>query len=153
MIHNQTEQKDIQKVPKRILSSLLASVSAGVVPRIGAPYIAIGRTDEIGALLSDLEAVNEGCGSMRQRKELFDAADPGICAGAWFPHRRCGPFPRAPSLRHGRKRRCHLSGADEKSGVQILSGWRRLAQDHRPLDHGSAKPCDGTRRFRGGSSL
>ncbi len=58
-------QKDIQKVPKRILTSLLASVSAGVVPRAGAPYIAIGRTDEINALLSDLESVNEGGGSMR----------------------------------------------------------------------------------------
>ncbi len=54
-----------ERVPKRILSSLLASVSAGVVPRSGAPYIAIGREDEIAALLSDLEAVGEGCGSMR----------------------------------------------------------------------------------------
>ncbi len=52
-------------VPKRILGALLASVSAGVVPRAGAPYIAIGRQDEIAALLSDLEAVNEGGGSMR----------------------------------------------------------------------------------------
>ena len=55
----------IQKVPKRILSSLLASVSAGVVPRAGAPYIAIGRKDEIAALLSDLETVSDGGGSMR----------------------------------------------------------------------------------------
>ncbi len=53
------------KVPKRILTSLLASVSAGVVPRAGAPYLAIGRKDEIAALLSDLETVNEGGGSMR----------------------------------------------------------------------------------------
>ena len=59
------QQPDIQKVPKRILASLLASVSAGVVPRAGAPYIAIGRKDEIAALLSDLETVNEGGGSMR----------------------------------------------------------------------------------------
>lgn len=58
-------QNDIPKVPRRILTSLLASVSAGVVPRAGAPYIAIGRRDEINALLSDLEAVNEGGGSMR----------------------------------------------------------------------------------------
>lgn len=56
---------DTPKVPKRILNSLLASVSAGVVPRAGAPYIAIGRKDEIAALLSDLETVNEGGGSMR----------------------------------------------------------------------------------------
>ncbi len=53
------------RVPRRILTSLLASVSAGVVPRAGAPYIAIGRTDEIAALLGDLESVNEGGGSMR----------------------------------------------------------------------------------------
>ena len=58
-------QIDINKIPKRILNSLLLSVSAGVVPRIGAPYIAIGRQDEISALLSDLEQVNEGCGTMR----------------------------------------------------------------------------------------
>ena len=59
------EQNGIPKVPKRVLTSLLASVSAGVVPRAGAPYIAIGRRDEIAALLSDLETVNEGGGSMR----------------------------------------------------------------------------------------
>lgn len=59
-------EKDIsQRVPKRILTSLLASVSAGVVPRAGAPYIAIGRNDEITAFLSDLEAVSDGGGGMR----------------------------------------------------------------------------------------
>lgn len=56
---------DLQRIPKRVLNSLLISVSAGVVPRIGAPYIAIGRKDEIAALLSDLEQINEGCGTMR----------------------------------------------------------------------------------------
>ena len=61
----ETSQIQIERIPKRILSSLLSSVSAGVVPRAGAPYIAIGRQDEIGAFLSDLEAVNEGGGSMR----------------------------------------------------------------------------------------
>lgn len=53
------------KIPKRVLSGLLSSISAGVVPRMGAPYIAIGRNDEIEALLGDLEAVNDGGGSMR----------------------------------------------------------------------------------------
>ena len=60
-----TEKNQVQAVPKRILNSLLASVSAGVVPRAGAPYIAIGRNDEIAAFLSDLESVNEGGGAMR----------------------------------------------------------------------------------------
>lgn len=49
-----------KKVPKRILLSLLNSVSAGVVPRTGAPYIAIGRTKEVGALCVNLETVAEG---------------------------------------------------------------------------------------------
>lgn len=53
------------KIPKRVLSGLLSSISAGVVPRMGAPYIAIGRNDEIEALLGDLEAVSDGGGSMR----------------------------------------------------------------------------------------
>ena len=48
------------KIPKRILNTLLSSLSAGVVPRSGAPYIAIGRTEEINSLLSNLEDVKEG---------------------------------------------------------------------------------------------
>lgn len=47
-------------IPKRILNGLLSALSAGVVPRTGAPYIAIGRNDEIAALLSSMEAVAEG---------------------------------------------------------------------------------------------
>ena len=57
--------ENIKKIPKRVLTSLLSSISAGVVPRSGAPYIAIGRADEISALLADLELVNEGGGCMR----------------------------------------------------------------------------------------
>ncbi len=53
------------KVPRRILNTLLTSLTAGVVPRTGAPYITIGRQDEIGALLSDLEAVKIGASSCR----------------------------------------------------------------------------------------
>ncbi len=52
-------------VPKRILASLISSVSAGVVPRLGAPYMAIGREEEIAALLSDLQTVGEGGSAMR----------------------------------------------------------------------------------------
>ena len=48
------------KVPKRILATLLSSLAAGVVPRSGAPYIAIGRQDEIGSLLDNLSDVSEG---------------------------------------------------------------------------------------------
>lgn len=48
------------KIPKRILSGLLSSLSAGVVPRTGAPYIAMGRTEEISALADDLDEIAEG---------------------------------------------------------------------------------------------
>ena len=45
------------KVPKRILNTLLSSLSAGVVPRSGAPYIAIGRKEEINSLLDNLDDI------------------------------------------------------------------------------------------------
>ena len=48
------------KVPKRILNTLLSALSAGVVPRVGAPYIAIGRKDEIASLLDNFEDVADG---------------------------------------------------------------------------------------------
>ena len=53
------ENREI-RVPKRILTNLLSSLSAGVVPRSGAPYIAIGRKEEIGSLLDNLDTVAEG---------------------------------------------------------------------------------------------
>ena len=53
------------KVPKRILNTLLTSLTAGVVPRVGAPYIAIGRREEIGSLLDDLDQVKEGGAACR----------------------------------------------------------------------------------------
>ena len=53
------EYEDV-RVPKRILNTLLASLSAGVVPRIGAPYIAIGRQDEINSLLDSLNEARAG---------------------------------------------------------------------------------------------
>lgn len=48
------------KIPKRILSALLSSLSAGVVPRTGAAYIVIGRDNEIVSLCRDLETVSDG---------------------------------------------------------------------------------------------
>ncbi len=47
------------KIPRRILLSLLVSLSAGVVPRAGAPFVAIGREEEIALFLSDLNDLSE----------------------------------------------------------------------------------------------
>ena len=54
-----------QKVPKRILNTLLSSLTAGVVPRSGAPYIAIGRREEINSILDNLDDVKEGGAACR----------------------------------------------------------------------------------------
>ena len=53
-------EADEIRIPKRILNTLLSSLSAGVVPRSGAPYIAIGRTEEINSLLNNLDDVKDG---------------------------------------------------------------------------------------------
>lgn len=53
------------KIPKRILGTVLNSAAAGVVPRFGLEYMAIGRHDEVSALLSGLENVADGMGDCR----------------------------------------------------------------------------------------
>ena len=53
------------RVPKRIAQTVLNSLKGGVVPRIGLPYIAVGRKNEIEALLHDVEIIAEGGASFR----------------------------------------------------------------------------------------
>lgn len=53
------------QIPRRVASAVLNSLSAGVVPRVGQEYIAIGRTREIAALLADLETVEDGGSAFR----------------------------------------------------------------------------------------
>ncbi len=57
-----SEQK---KVPKRIAQTVLNSLKGGVVPRIGLPYITVGRKNEIEALLHDVDIISEGGASFR----------------------------------------------------------------------------------------
>ena len=53
------------KIPKRIAQALLNSLKGGVVPRVGLPYITVGRKDEIDALLHDVDIIAEGGASFR----------------------------------------------------------------------------------------
>lgn len=53
------------KIPKRIASAVINSLKGGVVPRIGLPYIAVGRKTEIDALLHDVDIIAEGGASFR----------------------------------------------------------------------------------------
>lgn len=48
------------QVPKRIASGIINALKGGVVPRTGLGYIAVGRTDEINALLRDVEITEDG---------------------------------------------------------------------------------------------
>ncbi|MBO4711097.1 ATP-binding protein [bacterium] len=52
-------------IPKRIAQTVINSLKGGVVPRIGLPYIAVGRKSEIEALLHDVEIIAEGGASFR----------------------------------------------------------------------------------------
>ncbi len=54
-----------RKVPRRIAQTVLNSLKGGVVPRIGLPYIAVGRRSEIEALLHDVDILSEGGASFR----------------------------------------------------------------------------------------
>lgn len=54
-----------RKVPKRIAQTVLNSLKGGVVPRIGLPYIMVGRKREVEALLHDVDIISEGGASFR----------------------------------------------------------------------------------------
>lgn len=53
------------KIPKRIASAVINSLKGGVVPRIGLPYITVGREAEINALLHDVDIIADGGASFR----------------------------------------------------------------------------------------
>ena len=53
------------KIPKRIAQTLINSLKGGVVPRVGLPYITVGRKNEIDALLHDVDLIAEGGASFR----------------------------------------------------------------------------------------
>ena len=54
-----------KKVPKRIEQTILNSLKGGVVPRVGLPYITVGRKNEIEALLHDVDIISDGGASFR----------------------------------------------------------------------------------------
>ena len=54
-----------RRVPKRISQTVLNSLKGGVVPRIGLPYITVGRKSEIEALLHDVDIIADGGASFR----------------------------------------------------------------------------------------
>lgn len=53
------------QVPNRIGNILMNSLKGGVVPRVGLEYITVGRTQEIEAILHDIEMIEQGSASFR----------------------------------------------------------------------------------------
>lgn len=53
------------QVPARIANNLINALKGGVVPRTGLEYITVGRTQEINAILHDIEMIGEGGASFR----------------------------------------------------------------------------------------
>lgn len=53
------------KIPRRIAQTLMGSLKGGVVPRVGLQYVTVGRTQEIDALLRDVEIIADGGASFR----------------------------------------------------------------------------------------
>lgn len=54
-----------RRVPKRMAQTVLNSLKGGVVPRIGLPYITVGRKEEIEALIHDVDVIQDGGASFR----------------------------------------------------------------------------------------
>jgi hypothetical protein len=52
-------------VPVRIANILINALKGGVVPRVGLEYITVGRTQEISAILHDIEMIDQGSASFR----------------------------------------------------------------------------------------
>ena len=53
------------QVPPRIANILINALKSGVVPRVGLEYITVGRSQEITAILRDIEMIEQGGASFR----------------------------------------------------------------------------------------
>ena len=53
------------KIPRRIAQTLINSLKGGVVPRVGLPYVTVGRKAEIDALLHAVDIIADGGASFR----------------------------------------------------------------------------------------
>ncbi|MDR0964248.1 MAG: ATP-binding protein, partial [Clostridium sp.] len=53
------------KVPTRLANIIINALKGGVVPRVGLEYITVGRTQEIAAIVHDIEMIEEGGASFR----------------------------------------------------------------------------------------
>ena len=74
------------KIPRRIAQTLMNSLKGGVVPRIGLQYVTVGRSQEIDALLRDVEIIADGGASFRFIVGIFRISSLKVAS----------PWPRLP---------------------------------------------------------
>lgn len=65
MSEEKSVERENRRIPRRIARTVINSLKGGVVPRIGLPYITVGRKREIDALLGDVDIISEGGASFR----------------------------------------------------------------------------------------
>jgi hypothetical protein len=53
------------KIKPRERDTIIQALAAGVVPKLGLPYIQVGRAAEIGALIRDIDRVSDGGAAVR----------------------------------------------------------------------------------------
>ena len=88
------------RVPKRVAAVILNSLKGGVVPRIGLPYITVGREVEIRALLTDLSLIADGGASFRFLVGRYgagpSASPPSFSTRSRAAWSRASAFPTSP---------------------------------------------------------
>lgn len=65
MSEEKSVERENRRIPRRIARTVINSLKGGVVPRIGLPYITVGRKREIDAFLGDVDIISEGGASFR----------------------------------------------------------------------------------------
>ncbi len=64
----------MSEIKRRERDAVLQSLQAGLVPRMGAHLIQVGRKQEVAAMLSDLERIEQGGAAFRLLFLLFPAS-------------------------------------------------------------------------------
>lgn len=54
-----------KQAPKRISNIIINALKGGVVPRVGLEYVTVGRTQEINAILHDIDIIEDGGATFR----------------------------------------------------------------------------------------
>lgn len=67
------------KIPKRLTTALVNSLTAGVVPRIGLEQIAVGRKPEVEAILRDMDNIAEEAQRLNSLRVVTAAVKAFFC--------------------------------------------------------------------------